>query len=193
MLAAKASAGVVVRVLLDGAPVGGLSDQTRWICSRITSADVTSRSGCWFIRSDSANRIHARYAFLHAKFALIDNAQMLMGSENFGARGMPNDDKADGTAGQRGIIALVDAPALVLLARAIFDADIDTFNRDITRWCAGCEDLARLQLHSYRSPQPAAQATPCVLVNGCRARRRSLHYLPRQRITSVALAASSKR
>jgi phosphatidylserine/phosphatidylglycerophosphate/cardiolipin synthase-like enzyme len=138
VLAAKAASGVVVRVLLDGAPVGGLSDQTRWICGRITTADLTGRSGCWFLRSDSANKIRPRYAFLHAKFALIDNARLLMGSENFGARGMPNDDKSDGTAGQRGVVALIDAPALVTRARAIFDADMDEANRDIIRWCASC-------------------------------------------------------
>lgn len=138
VLAAKAASGVVVRVLLDGAPVGGLSDQTRWICGRITAADLSGRSGCWFMRSDSANKIHARYAFFHAKFALIDNARLLMGSENFGARGMPDDDESDGTAGQRGVVALIDAAPLVTRARAIFDADIDANNRDIVRWCAGC-------------------------------------------------------
>jgi phosphatidylserine/phosphatidylglycerophosphate/cardiolipin synthase-like enzyme len=156
VLMAKAASGVVVRVLLDGAPVGGLSDQTRWICGRITAADPAGRSGCWFLRSDSANKIRARYAFLHAKFALIDNARLLLGSENFGARGMPNDDKSDGTAGHRGVVALVDAPALVARARAVFDADIDPANRDITRWCAGCGSFGA----------PPAAFTPITVTGG---------------------------
>jgi phosphatidylserine/phosphatidylglycerophosphate/cardiolipin synthase-like enzyme len=138
LLSAKAGAGVRVRVLLDGSPVGGLSDQTRWICQRITAADASGNSGCWFMRSDSANKVRTRYAYLHAKFALIDGARLLMGSENFGFRGMPADDKSDGTAGQRGVIAVTDAPALVARAQAIFAADIDMANRDITRWCAAC-------------------------------------------------------
>jgi phosphatidylserine/phosphatidylglycerophosphate/cardiolipin synthase-like enzyme len=138
LLAARAASGVAVRLLLDGAPVGGLKDQTRWICSRITAADPSGRSGCWFMRSDSADKIHARYAFLHSKFAIIDGARLLMGSENFGPRGMPSDDTSDGTAGQRGVIALIDAPTLIVRASAIFAADIDSANRDITRWCASC-------------------------------------------------------
>lgn len=138
VLASRASSGVTVRVLLDGAPVGGLKDQTRWICARITAADPSGRSGCWFMRSDPTASIRARYAFLHAKFAIIDGRRLLLGSENFGPRGMPSDDKADGTAGQRGVIALIEAPALVARARAIFDADIDPANRDIVRWCPTC-------------------------------------------------------
>lgn len=156
VLVGKAASGVAVRVLLDGAPVGGLSDQTRWICQRITFADVSGRSGCWFIRSESAGKIHARYAYQHAKFALIDNARLLLGSENFGGRGMPNDDKTDGTAGHRGVIALIDAAPLVTRARAVFDADIDPANRDITRWCAGCG--------SYGSP--SATFTPITVTGG---------------------------
>lgn len=156
VLASKAAAGVVVRLLLDGAPVGGLSDQTRWICGRITTADPTGRSGCWFMRSESAGKIHARYAFFHAKFALIDNMRLMMGSENFGASGMPDDDKSDGTAGHRGVMALLDAPALVARARAIFEADIDPANRDITRWCALCGDFGA----------PAATFTPITATGG---------------------------
>ena len=44
---------VVDDLRIDGAPVGGLSDQTRWICGRITTADPTGRSGCWFMRENS--------------------------------------------------------------------------------------------------------------------------------------------
>ncbi len=141
LLAAKAAVGVAVRVLLDGTPVGGLSDQTRWICQHITQADVTGRSGCWFMRSDSANKVHTRYAYFHAKFALVDNAKLLMGSENFGFRGMPDDDKSDGTSGQRGVVAITDSAAIVARARAIFDTDIDAGQRDIARWCAACAPL----------------------------------------------------
>jgi phosphatidylserine/phosphatidylglycerophosphate/cardiolipin synthase-like enzyme len=124
--------------LLDGAPVGGLKDQTRWICQRITNADPTGRSGCWFMRSVQADKINARYAFLHAKFAIVDDARLLVGSENFGVRGLPDDDKSDGTTGQRGAIVVTDAPAIVARARAIFEADINSAHPDIIRWCTTC-------------------------------------------------------
>jgi phosphatidylserine/phosphatidylglycerophosphate/cardiolipin synthase-like enzyme len=136
LLAAKAAASVTVRILLDGAPVGGLTDQTRWICQLISSANPNS--GCWFMRSDSSAKVHTRYAYLHAKFAIVDDQRLIAGSENFGSRGMPDDDKSDGTTGQRGVIAVVDAAPLVARARAIFDADIDSAHRDITRWCSAC-------------------------------------------------------
>lgn len=136
LLAQKAAQGVVVRVLLDGAPVGGLPDQTRWICQQITRADITGRSGCWFMRSDANQNIRARYAFLHAKFAILDQQRLLISTENFSLRGMPHDDKLDGTAGQRGVVLLTDAAPLVARASAIFEADFN--HRDITRWCETC-------------------------------------------------------
>ncbi len=138
LLADKAAQGVRVRVLLDGAPVGGLKDQTRWICRQITLADTSGQSGCWFMRADASQNIYARYAFLHAKFAILDGARLLLGSENFGPRGMPDDDKQDGTAGQRGVVLMTDAPTLVARAQAIFDADISSAHRDIVRWCPTC-------------------------------------------------------
>ncbi|MCL6509196.1 MAG: lamin tail domain-containing protein [Anaerolineae bacterium] len=138
LLATKAAAGVTVRVLLDGAPVGGLKDQTRWICQRITDADPSGRSGCWFMRSVPADKVHTRYAFLHAKFAIVDGAWLLIGSENFGPRGLPDDEKSDGTLGQRGLIAVTDASTIVARAQDIFDADINSANLDITRWCSTC-------------------------------------------------------
>lgn len=138
LLAAKAANGVTVRVLLDGAPVGGLKDQTRWICQRITTADPSGRSGCWFMRSLPDEKIRTRYAFLHAKFAIIDDARVLIGSENFGPRGLPDDDKSDGTLGQRGVIAVTDAPAIVQRVRDIFAADLDGAFLDLARWCETC-------------------------------------------------------
>ncbi|MCW1970844.1 MAG: lamin tail domain-containing protein [Anaerolineae bacterium] len=133
----KASAGVRVRVLLDGAPSGGISDETRYACQRISTTDDTD-SGCWFMRSDSASKTHARYKELHAKFVIIDDKMLVVSSENFGLNGYPADDKADGTQGHRGLLAFTQAPNLVARARAIFEADFRPNHRDITRWCATC-------------------------------------------------------
>jgi cardiolipin synthase A/B len=137
LLAERAAAGVRVRVLLDGAPAGGLSDQTRWICAQIAVA--SGDSGCWFMMSDSQRRIPARYRSLHAKFALIDDARVVLGSENFGINGMPDDDKRDGTRGHRGVVLMLDAPELVARARRIFEIDMGGVGRDVQPWCmTGC-------------------------------------------------------
>ncbi len=133
LLAAKIAQGVQVRVLLDGAPAGGLSDQTRWICQQL--AIGYPRSGCWFMRSDAGQDIHARYANLHAKFAIVDHRLLLMGSENFGLNGLPDDVKADGTAGHRGVLLRTDAVDLITRAQQIFNEDISTSHGDVTQWC----------------------------------------------------------
>ena len=136
LLANKVRAGVRVRVLLDGAPVGGLTDQMKYVCTRISEINIDS--GCWYLRSDDAAKVHPRYAYLHAKFAVIDNARLLVSSENFGINGMPDDDKGDGTSGHRGTLAVVEAPELIARANAIFAADFNPAQRDITRWCITC-------------------------------------------------------
>ena len=133
LLAAKAADGVQVRVLLDGAPAGGLSDQTRYICQQISKNYPDS--GCWFMHSDSTQSIHARYANLHAKFAIVDQQRMLVGSENFGNNALPDDNKTDGTAGHRGVIALIQSPEVITRAQAIFAADLNTAHLDIVPWC----------------------------------------------------------
>ncbi len=140
VLAARAASGVRVRVLLDGAPAGGMSNQTRWICQQLARADSSPDAGCRFMRSQSEAKIVSRYRNLHAKYAVIDGRQLLIGSENFGLRGMPADDKRDGTFGHRGALLLLDAPALAARALAVFEADSDIAHRDIAPWCPqGCE------------------------------------------------------
>lgn len=133
LLAAKASDGVQVRVLLDGAPGGGLSDQTRYICQQISKSYPTS--GCWFMHSNTAQNISTRYANLHAKFAIVDHRWMLIGSENFGVNGNPDDDKTDGTAGHRGVVAMLESGEIITRAQAIFAEDLNSGHHDITPWC----------------------------------------------------------
>ena len=137
ILRVKADAGVRVRVLLDGAPSGGLTDETRYACQRISTSS-NPNSGCWFMHSDDAIKAHARYKELHAKFIIADNKTLVLGSENLGQNGYPTDDKSDGSVGHRGIIAITQAPALVKRARDIFEADFRPNHRDISRWCTTC-------------------------------------------------------
>ncbi|MCS7060523.1 MAG: lamin tail domain-containing protein [Anaerolineae bacterium] len=133
LLALKVSQGVTVRVLLEGGPVGPFPSQELWMCQRIHSA----HSGCWFMTPDAVLG-YARYRYVHAKFAIVDGRQLLVSSENFGLNGFPDDDKVDGTVGERGVLALVSAPALIARAQAIFDSDLDTAHADVSRWCPTC-------------------------------------------------------
>lgn len=132
LLTEKIRAGVRVRVLLEGAPVGGMPNAERWACAMLSGE--TASSGCWYMRSDSTRAISARYKSVHAKFAILDDWQLIVATENFGANGFPDDDKSDGTRGQRGSLAILDAPVLVARARAVFDADLNGQMLDICRF-----------------------------------------------------------
>ncbi len=130
-LVAALNRGVVVRILLEGSPVGGITDQEKAICQSIEFAG----GECWFMISDQEQRIHDRYRFMHAKYMIIDGDQALIGSENLSPNSMPYDDKSDGTWGRRGIISITDAPQIVAALQQIFTRDLDPANHsDILRW-----------------------------------------------------------
>ncbi len=95
-------------VLLEGGPVGGVGDQDKWVCQQIENAG----GQCWFIINDAAATppVHDRYAYQHAKFMIIDDQCLLTGSENLNYSSMPADNKADGTSGQPGCVAVDRCP-----------------------------------------------------------------------------------
>lgn len=132
LLAAKASNGVAVSILLEGAPAGGISDQQRYVTQLIEAAG----GQVWFMVNDR-NDAKDRYSNQHAKYVVVDERLLLVSSENFNPDSMPDDDKSDGTLGRRGTALVSDDPALVSHARALFDADLDPLHHaDLFRWRA---------------------------------------------------------
>jgi cardiolipin synthase A/B len=129
-LADAAGRGVVVTVLLEGGPVGGIPDAGRHVCQLLEAAG----GQCWFMISESSEAIYDRYRFLHAKFVLVDGRLVAVSSENLSPNSLPDDDKSDGTWGRRGVVLFTDAPAVVAHVQAIFDADLNPAHRDILRW-----------------------------------------------------------
>lgn len=133
-LVKAANRGVSIRMLLEGSPVGGITDQEKGICQKIEAAG----GQCWFMISDQDNRIHDRYQYLHAKYMIIDGKRALISSENLSPNSMPDDDKSDGTWGRRGVFFITDAPRAVERLQTIFNRDLDpTHHQDIFRWQAG--------------------------------------------------------
>jgi hypothetical protein len=81
--------------------------------------------------SDSAADAHDRYANQHAKIWLLDDKQAIVSSENPSLDSFPNDAKADGTLGRRGVVLATDAPSVVRRVADIITADLDTTYPDI--------------------------------------------------------------
>jgi hypothetical protein len=132
-IAERAAAGVQVALLLEGAPPGGVADAQRWAVQRI--AEAGGRVA--YLRSDAATGIRKRYAFQHAKAWLLDDRLAVIGSENPSPEAFPNDEKADGTLGRRGVTLVTDAPCVVDRLRVLMALDNDpAAHRDVWAWDA---------------------------------------------------------
>jgi uncharacterized repeat protein (TIGR01451 family) len=125
VLTERIAAGVQVTMLLEG---GRLSDQELWNCQQIMDAG----GEVFFMHNDSADKVYDRYTDQHAKFAIVDGIRVAIMSENFTNHAMPIDDKANGTAGNRGVVLITDQPAVVDYIAALFARDCDpTHHRDV--------------------------------------------------------------
>jgi uncharacterized repeat protein (TIGR01451 family) len=152
-LIAARGRGVTVIVLLEGSPASGIDDQERLACQRLEGAG----GQCWFMISDDTQDIFDRYRFLHAKYILIDDSRVIVGSENLSPDSLPDDDKEDGTSGRRGVLLATDAPGVVQRVQAVWQADFDpAAHHDIFRWTA--EDP------TYGNPSPGT--VPITITGG---------------------------
>lgn len=125
LIADRAQAGLRVRLALEGAPAGGISQQERWCLARMAAAGAT------VVFMDRGGDIAARYRGLHAKLAVLDGRLALVGSENPGLGSAPDDDPGDGTAGRRGVWLATDEPGVVSWARSLLDADLAAGRADL--------------------------------------------------------------
>ncbi|QDX41314.1 phospholipase D-like domain-containing protein [Salarchaeum sp. JOR-1] len=73
VLAAAANRGVPVRVLVEGGPVGGVTEKSARVLDRLVTADVAVRV---------LDGPRSRYAYHHAKYAVVDD-RALVTSENW--------------------------------------------------------------------------------------------------------------
>lgn len=128
-------AGVQISILLDG---GALKEQGKWGCQ-----EIEARGGeCWILSSKPQANIHKRYDNQHGKWLVIDNARVLIGSENFGDDAMPADDKSDGTLGSRGGYFITDNAEIVQAAQNVLARDFDpTHHADVRRWGTNTDDF----------------------------------------------------
>jgi hypothetical protein len=113
----RLEAGVVVTVLLEGGTAFGIAEEELWGAAQI---DQHPNGAVYFLYGSPI-----RYAFQHAKFAVIDGEVALVGTENFGPGGMPSDRKDNGTTGHRGFVVAVRSPGVVAHLESVFAHDLD--------------------------------------------------------------------
>ncbi|MFN3762317.1 MAG: phospholipase D-like domain-containing protein, partial [Anaerolineae bacterium] len=119
----RIQAGVVVTVLLESAPTGGMSSAEKWIARQLHNPPTST---VYFI-----GRTGARYRFHHAKYILVDDRLALVSSDNFTERSMPSDLIVNGTAGHRGFLLVTDSPGVVARLAELFRRDADPTHADI--------------------------------------------------------------
>lgn len=120
LLADVVKRGVQVRLLLDGAPPGGISDLQRWCVSQLATAGADVRYLA--LADDAPNGYKRRYRFTHAKYGVVDGQRIFVGTENLTLDAMPlPSDQPVG--GRRGFYLFTDAPGVVTALRTLFAAD----------------------------------------------------------------------
>jgi phosphatidylserine/phosphatidylglycerophosphate/cardiolipin synthase-like enzyme len=121
-LANASRRGVDVIVLLEGFPVGGITDQQR-ACTRLI-ADSGAR-----VRylSPGASVSNDRYQYLHSKYCVVDGLDSIIISENWKTSGLPPDP----SYGNRGWGVVVRSRGMAGYLQEVFDEDSDELMRDI--------------------------------------------------------------
>jgi cardiolipin synthase A/B len=116
-LASALERGVGVRVLVEGEPVGGLTDSQEEVLRAL------SNQGCEVFTISSFHGFK-RYDYLHPKFLVVDGRRTLLASENFASSSMEDN---------RGWGVVVDSPIIAEGLLEVFDNDIDIGFPDISR------------------------------------------------------------
>jgi hypothetical protein len=88
----RLQAGVTVRILMEGSPVGGISESQKYLLSKIHENGGEVK----YLVTNSS--LGPRYNFLHAKYAVLDNFSVIISSENWKYTGIP----VNNTYGNRG-------------------------------------------------------------------------------------------
>lgn len=98
--------GVDVVVLVDGSPVGGISESEWTVLNNMSGSGIPVY--LWRHLDSGVN---------HAKYIVADNLTVLVSTENFGATGFPK----DGVFGNRGWGVIVSGASAAYFAELFFD------------------------------------------------------------------------
>ncbi|MBQ3570074.1 MAG: phospholipase [Methanocorpusculum sp.] len=120
--------GVEVTILMEGGPVGGISDSEKGVLNYL------SRNGAEIFTIESEGNLPARYRYLHTKYLVADGEVTVVLSENFKDSGIP-----ESGYGNRGWGAAVEDSGVAEYFADVFADDLAGY--DIYRWAEGSEPL----------------------------------------------------
>jgi phosphatidylserine/phosphatidylglycerophosphate/cardiolipin synthase-like enzyme len=116
--------GVSVRLLLEGSPAGGISNRSIWIINSL----VDNGAEVYLTQPAGKDSIR-RYSYVHAKYAVIDDAVSIVLSENL----VYNVFDTELGRGNRGWAAIADSRGISMRLLSIFESDTNEHNADIRR------------------------------------------------------------
>jgi phosphatidylserine/phosphatidylglycerophosphate/cardiolipin synthase-like enzyme len=117
----KLTQGVEVLILMEGSPVGGISEDQKYVLQKIHENGGNIR---YLITNET---LGPRYRFLHAKYAVIDNSSLIISSENWKYSGIP----VLNTYGNRGWGAVIFDSSTALYFTEVFFDDWHSVEYDI--------------------------------------------------------------
>lgn len=120
ILADAARRGVQIRVILDGAPPGGITNVQKWCVSLMAEAGVEIRYMA--VTDDAPTGYKRRYRYTHAKYGIVDGWRAFVGTENMTLNAMP-EPTSHPAGGRRGFYLFTDSPGVTRALQTIFDAD----------------------------------------------------------------------
>jgi phosphatidylserine/phosphatidylglycerophosphate/cardiolipin synthase-like enzyme len=148
---AQIEAGIKVRILEEGQPVGGFSHSAAAIEKQLIAAMKEGNlDNSFFLMKSPADKSGRRFVFDHAKYMVIDQKSAVVGSENYSPTGNPKER----TLGNRGWEVWVQDPKVAKYFSDIFEKDTSLEFGDI-ELVESPEQISR----SVISPQTGITAT----------------------------------
>jgi hypothetical protein len=120
------SRGVVVRVLVDGSPAGGMDDDEIICLSVLAAEGVDVRT----VRGNSSRGMVQHVGEVHAKYLIVDHIHSIVFSENLVEQGVPTDR----LFGNRGWGVRIGSQELASALELIFEDDSRASRPDVVPW-----------------------------------------------------------
>lgn len=158
----RISQGVTVKILLEGQPLGKISDAGNATIAAITKAMRSSKNknNHFFLMTSDASSRPRRYRYDHAKYVVIDSQKALICSENFTTTGHPD----SGYVGNRGWEVVLEDAGLASQLTSTFQGDTSLSYGDVRDITKGDETIGSdsISQTSNMDVKPKIRHTPAM-------------------------------